>query len=137
MTDQSIQTEFSQDIRLPYFGEAYLGRDNVRPYWLPFLHREVRRTDSMHNQHGELDGGTGDIVGFTLRVGRWQVIVDRPRVEFTGTSEDPLAWNTTAWLTLGTPAVVLSVIAAGLFKSFVARPLGWVPEHNRALLPET
>lgn len=137
MTDQSIQTEFSQDVRLPYFGEAFLGRDNIRPSWLPFFHREVRRTDSGYNQHGELDGGAGDITGFTLRVGRWYVIVDRARVEMMGTTEDRLAWNKTAWLTLGAPAVVLSVIAAGLFKHFVARPLGWVPERGKALLPET
>lgn len=137
MTRQSIQTDFSQGIRLPYFGEASLGRDNQRPYWLPFLHREVRRTDSTLNQHGELDGGTGDIIGFTLRVGRWHVTVDRPRVEITGTTSDPLTWNKAAWLVFGAPTVVLSVIAAGLFKTLVAKPLGWVPERRRALLPET
>jgi hypothetical protein len=38
-------------------------------------------------------------------------------VEITGTTSDPLAWNKAAWLTLGAPAVVLSVIAAGLFKT--------------------
>lgn len=137
MTKQSIQTDFSQDIRLPYFGEAYLGRDNDRPYWLPFFHREVRRTDSTYSQHGELDGGVGDIVGFTLRAGRWYVIVDRARVERTGTASDPLAWNKATWLAFGAPAVVLSVIAAGLFKTLVAKPLGWAPERGRALLPET
>lgn len=137
MTDQSIQIEFSQDIRVPYFGEVFLGRDNIRPNWLPVFYREVSRTDSARNQHGELDGGMGEITGFTLRVGRWQVIVDRPRVEITGTTSDPLAWKQTAWLTLGAPTVVLSVIAAGLFKYLVAKPLGWVPERGQALLPET
>lgn len=136
VTYQSIQTTFSQDLRIPYFGEAYLACDERRPSWLRFLHAEVRRTDSTANQHGELDGGVGDIIGFTLRIGRWHVTVDRPRVELTGTTKDPLAWNTTAWATLGAPAVVLSVIAAGLFKSFVAKPFGWVPDRGKTLLLE-
>lgn len=138
VNNQSIQTEFSQHIRLPYFGEAYLARDSARPYWLSFFHREVCRTDSTRNQHGELDGGTGDIAGFTLRVGRWFLVVDRARVETAGAELEPLAWNKTAWLALGAPAVILSVIAAGLFKTFVAKPLGWEPEPRRPdLLPET
>lgn len=136
MTEQSIQTVFSQHIRLSYFGEAFLGRDNLRLFWLPFLHREVRRTDSTRNQHGELDGGTGDITGFTLRIGRSYVIVDRATVEIADITDDRLAWNKAAWLTLGAPAVVLSVIAAGLFKALIAKPLGWVPERS-TLLPET
>lgn len=137
MTDQSIHTVFVQHIRLPYFGEAFLGRDSKRPFWLSFLHREVRRTDSKRNQHGELDGGAGDITGFTLRVGRWHVVVDRAQLETAGTSEDPLAWNKAAWLTIGAPTVILSVIAAGLFKTLVAKPLGWTRESRPDLLPET
>jgi hypothetical protein len=137
VTTSSNSIHFAQYLRLPYIGEAHVSREDARRYWLPFFNREVRRTDSTYNQHGELDGGAGDLTGFTLRVGRWQVIVDRPQVEVMGSSKDPLAWNKAAWLVLGAPVVTLATIAACLLGGVFSHVFGKSSGPSRpTLLPE-
>ncbi len=131
---------FEQYVYVPFFGAAHVAREDTRRDWLPFFNREVRRTDSVYNGHGEKDGGVGEIVGFTLRAGRWQIITDRPRIGDYQTNDEPLAWNGTAWTLVAAPLVTLTGIVAclagGLFKHFVAKPMGWLPAP-RNLFPET
>ncbi len=140
MTTSSNSISFSQYLCIPYIGEAYTSREDTRRYWLPFFHLDIHREGDTCENGEEVKGG-GAIRAFCLRAGRVFITVDRPRVDRSGFREDPLTWNQTAWLTIAAPALILATASAclfgGLFKTLVAKPLGWTRESRPDLLPET
>lgn len=107
MTTTSIA--FNQFIRLPFLGEAWVERDRSQDS--PFFAFDVERG-------GQEGASTGPVSGFTLRAGRWTVIVDRPV-----TSRDAGPGSTVAWIALGAPLVTLVGIAACLLASPVRHAL--------------
>lgn len=136
MTTSSNSISFSQYLCIPYIGEAYTSREDTRRYWLPFFHLDIHREGDTCENGQEVKGG-GAIRAFCLRAGRVFITVDRPRMDADGS----LTWNQTAWLTTAAPALILATASAclfgGLFKTLVAKPLGWTRESRPDLLPET
>ena len=117
MTKPASSIAFRQYVRLPLLGAAFVEREDDRPSVLPFFAWDTDRADD----------GQGSVLGFTLRAGRWVVVVDRPAAEVQGRVS--CAWPagapysvarpsaTAAWIALGAPLVTLAGIAACLLGS--------------------
>lgn len=128
MTTSNNSVAFSQYLSIGHVGTAFATREDTRPSWRKFFHFETHREGDTCDDAGYEVKGRGAIRAFTLNVGCWVLIVDRPRVGNSELGNVPLTWNQTAWLALAAPVVasatLLACLFGGLFNHFLGKPLG-------------
>jgi hypothetical protein len=136
---KSNAIDFSQYVIVPFVGSAWINREEARPNWLPFFSAETQLQDDSCDEAGNVVKGIGQLNSITLRAGRWLLVLDRPHVGNSDHRSTPLMWNLPVWLVIAAPVVAVMAIAAslssGLFKHFIAKPLGWLAEPV-GILPE-
>ncbi|WNJ91773.1 hypothetical protein [Bosea sp. 685] len=148
--NKSNLIDFSQYVEIPALGTAWFNRDREPQDWHRFLMVEVGREGATVDDDGVEVKGTGRIRSLELRSGRWLLCLDA-RVSGPFTIDDmvaavagkpvvagpPLRGNATVWLMAAAPTLAMLAIAGGLFgglfKHFIAKPLGRLDGPTGAL----